>query len=83
MRVTFDSSVIYLYRIQLTYCKRIMFNVYDIWRTLKFRLFNVDFILRFIKCTHSYRYICTFSDVLDLAGGITQPKAQKRIHRQM
>ena len=30
------------------YCKRIIFGVYDIWRTLNFRIFSVDFIWRLI-----------------------------------
>ena len=41
--------------------------VCDIWHTLKFLLFSVDFIWHLIYSTYSYLYKCTFRDVLDFA----------------
>ena len=56
--------------VNMNYCKRIIFSVYDIWRNFNFWLFSVDLNWRFILINLIIpKYRCTFSDVLDLADG--------------
>ena len=68
----------------IKYCKRFILSVYDIWRTLNFRLYSEDSIWCLILITyHTLKKAHIFRDVPQTGEGYDRHEALKRINCEM